>query len=225
MAASSSSAPPEGPPKQRLAAGPMRSAHGKARLAWGQPENEGAKTMATKTNTKKTQQRETAPPALIAWHVTERGEKKFWTRIGACWEHEDGERFFPAPRSLPRRRRARRSPHAEGEKRKTKRLKAATGAGSSRLPSGAPASGGGRAHCIERRDHLVLLAQPEADRARRLRKEHHQFGLGFFYGPVHVVPFLRWFRLRALGTAAGPESTRQGRNAEEELHACPLARR
>ena len=58
--------------------------------------------MATKTNTKKTQQRETTPPALIAWHVIERGEKKFWTRIGACWGHEDGEGFslhldlFPA---------------------------------------------------------------------------------------------------------------------------------
>ena len=72
--------------------------------------------MATKTNTKKAQQRETAPPALIAWHITERGEKKFWTRIGACWEHEDGERFFPAPRPLPHRRRARRSPHAEGRR-------------------------------------------------------------------------------------------------------------
>ena len=40
--------------------------------------------MATKTNTKKAQQRETTPPALIAWHVTERGEKKFWNRIGAA---------------------------------------------------------------------------------------------------------------------------------------------
>ena len=36
-------------------------------------------------------QRETTPPALIAWHVAERGEKKFWSRIGAAWEHEDGE--------------------------------------------------------------------------------------------------------------------------------------
>jgi hypothetical protein len=37
------------------------------------------------------QERETTPPALIAWHVTERGEKKFWNRIGAAWKHEDGE--------------------------------------------------------------------------------------------------------------------------------------
>src|SRR5208282_5917240 len=44
-----------------------------------------------KHNTKNTQQRETTPPALIAWHVSERGEKKFWNRICAAWEHEDGE--------------------------------------------------------------------------------------------------------------------------------------
>jgi hypothetical protein len=45
-----------------------------------------------KNNTKKkAPQRETTPPAFIAWHVTERGEKKFWTRIGAAFEHEDGE--------------------------------------------------------------------------------------------------------------------------------------
>ena len=33
--------------------------------------------------------RETQPPVLIAYHVSERGEKKFWTRIGAAWDHED----------------------------------------------------------------------------------------------------------------------------------------
>ena len=41
----------------------------------------------------KKQTREFTPPALIAWHVTEarkEGEKGFWTRIGAAWEHEDG---------------------------------------------------------------------------------------------------------------------------------------
>jgi hypothetical protein len=31
-----------------------------------------------KNNAKKAPQREAAPPALIAWHVSERGEKKFW---------------------------------------------------------------------------------------------------------------------------------------------------
>lgn len=35
--------------------------------------------------------RENRPPAFIAWHVGEKGEKAFWTRIGAAWRHEDGE--------------------------------------------------------------------------------------------------------------------------------------
>jgi hypothetical protein len=43
---------------------------------------------ATKT---RTETRETKAPALIAWHVTERGGKSFWTRIGAAWDHEDAK--------------------------------------------------------------------------------------------------------------------------------------
>jgi hypothetical protein len=40
--------------------------------------------------TKKT--REPNPPALVAYHVTERGRgRKFWTRIGAAWGHKEGE--------------------------------------------------------------------------------------------------------------------------------------
>jgi hypothetical protein len=40
--------------------------------------------------TKKT--REPNPPALVAYHVTERGRgRKFWTRIGAAWCHKEGE--------------------------------------------------------------------------------------------------------------------------------------
>ena len=30
-------------------------------------------------------------PSLIAYYVAERGEKKFWTRIGAAWDHEDSK--------------------------------------------------------------------------------------------------------------------------------------
>ena len=48
--------------------------------------------MANGKNTKKkAEQRETTPPALIAWYVIERGEKSFWTRIGAAWQHNDGD--------------------------------------------------------------------------------------------------------------------------------------
>jgi hypothetical protein len=42
-------------------------------------------------NRKSTRTREAAPPAMIAWHVTERDDKAFWTRIGAAWDHKDGE--------------------------------------------------------------------------------------------------------------------------------------
>lgn len=42
-------------------------------------------------NSRKAKSRETQPPALIAYHVSERGEKSFWTRIGAAWDHEDGK--------------------------------------------------------------------------------------------------------------------------------------
>lgn len=35
--------------------------------------------------------RDTQPPSLIAYHVSERGEKSFWTRIGAAWDHEDAK--------------------------------------------------------------------------------------------------------------------------------------
>jgi hypothetical protein len=36
--------------------------------------------------------REPNPPALVAWHVSERGRgRKFWTRLGAAWGHKEGE--------------------------------------------------------------------------------------------------------------------------------------
>lgn len=48
--------------------------------------------MTTRTSKyRKEEKRETQPPALIAYHVAERGEKSFWTRIGAAWDHEDGK--------------------------------------------------------------------------------------------------------------------------------------
>ena len=42
-------------------------------------------------NSRKDKARNTQPPALIAYSVAERGEKSFWTRIGAAWDHEDGK--------------------------------------------------------------------------------------------------------------------------------------
>lgn len=40
---------------------------------------------------RKAKSRETQPPALIAYHVSERGEKSYWTRIGAAWDHDDAK--------------------------------------------------------------------------------------------------------------------------------------
>ncbi|MGD9537130.1 MAG: hypothetical protein AB7P52_05175 [Alphaproteobacteria bacterium] len=48
-------------------------------------------TTRTRNQSRKRETRETQPPALIAFHVAERGDKKFWTRIGAAWDHEDGK--------------------------------------------------------------------------------------------------------------------------------------
>lgn len=44
-----------------------------------------------RTGNRSAQTRDTRPPAFIAWHVAEKGEKTFWTRIGAAWDHKDGE--------------------------------------------------------------------------------------------------------------------------------------
>lgn len=48
--------------------------------------------MTTRNRAKRQEKtREAQPPSLIAYHVAERGEKSFWTRIGAAWDHEDGK--------------------------------------------------------------------------------------------------------------------------------------
>lgn len=41
-------------------------------------------------NQTKSRKKKATPPALIAYHVAERGNKGFWNRIGAAWEHQDG---------------------------------------------------------------------------------------------------------------------------------------
>lgn len=30
-------------------------------------------------------------PDLIAWHVTQKGKKSYWNKIGASWTHKDGK--------------------------------------------------------------------------------------------------------------------------------------
>ena len=32
-------------------------------------------------------------PEFLAWHVADKGEKSFWTKVGAAWRHKDGRGF------------------------------------------------------------------------------------------------------------------------------------
>ena len=45
-----------------------------------------------RTNTKPDNQHRTAPD-FLAWHVTDRGEKSFWNKVGAAWRHKDGKGY------------------------------------------------------------------------------------------------------------------------------------
>lgn len=42
-------------------------------------------------NTKNTQAQNA--PDYLAWHVTQKGEKTFWNRVGAAWAHKDGKGY------------------------------------------------------------------------------------------------------------------------------------
>lgn len=32
-------------------------------------------------------------PDYLAWHVTQKGEKAFWNKVGAAWVHKDGKGY------------------------------------------------------------------------------------------------------------------------------------
>lgn len=53
------------------------------------------------TTSSKQKKREPVAPKLIAYHVADRGEKGFWTRIGAAWDHKDGEGYTLALDLVP----------------------------------------------------------------------------------------------------------------------------
>lgn len=40
---------------------------------------------------RKSETREPKAPSFIAWHVAEKEDKGFWTRVGAAWDHKDGK--------------------------------------------------------------------------------------------------------------------------------------
>lgn len=47
--------------------------------------------MARTQNDNAESQRDSKPPRYVAWHVAGRDQKAFWTRVGAAWDHKDGE--------------------------------------------------------------------------------------------------------------------------------------
>lgn len=32
-------------------------------------------------------------PDYMAWHVTQKGEKSYWNKVGATWAHKDGKGY------------------------------------------------------------------------------------------------------------------------------------
>ncbi len=32
-------------------------------------------------------------PDYLAWHVTQKGEKSYWNKVGAAWKHKDGRGY------------------------------------------------------------------------------------------------------------------------------------
>ena len=40
-------------------------------------------------------------PDFLAWHVTQKGEKSFWNKVGAAWAHKDGTRLHAPAGDLP----------------------------------------------------------------------------------------------------------------------------
>jgi hypothetical protein len=34
-----------------------------------------------------------AAPAFLAWHVSQKGEKSYWNKVGAVWAHKDGKGY------------------------------------------------------------------------------------------------------------------------------------
>ena len=32
-------------------------------------------------------------PDYLAWHVTQKGEKSYWNKVGAAWAHRDGKGY------------------------------------------------------------------------------------------------------------------------------------
>jgi hypothetical protein len=49
--------------------------------------------MAHEKSTTHTTQPALNAPDYLAWHVTSKGEKSFWNKVGAVWAHKDGKGY------------------------------------------------------------------------------------------------------------------------------------
>ena len=47
------------------------------------------------------QSREFRTPEFLAWHVTQKGEKSYWNKVGAAWIHRDEKGYTLQLESLP----------------------------------------------------------------------------------------------------------------------------
>ena len=47
------------------------------------------------------QPREFRAPEFLAWHVTQKGEKSYWNKVGAAWTHRDERGYTLQLESLP----------------------------------------------------------------------------------------------------------------------------
>jgi hypothetical protein len=56
-----------------------------------EPNRNGGKFIMARTSTATTAEPKT--PAFQAWHVINKGDNSFWTKVGGAWPHRDGKGF------------------------------------------------------------------------------------------------------------------------------------
>src|SRR5271165_7022367 len=203
----------------------MRPAHGKARLAWGQPENRRSKDDGNENQHEEgPATRNRAPGADRLAHHRARGKEVLDPHRRLLGTR--GRRgLLPAPRSFPHRRRARRSPHAEGRR---------SGRRSGLRPPREPGHPGSRPALplqgagarIVSSAAITSFCWPSQKLIARDASAKSIISSASVFSMVRFMSFPSsvGLRLRALGTAAGPSAPVRAATSEEELHACPLGR-
>ncbi|WP_340149022.1 hypothetical protein [uncultured Sneathiella sp.] len=53
------------------------------------------------TNQSQEHTREFRAPKYLAWHVTQKGEKAFWNKVGVAWMHKDEKGYTLQLEALP----------------------------------------------------------------------------------------------------------------------------